>query len=168
MKPEIFINQAAADRYYLELAFSQRKFSEDPKAVLSARSAVGVVIADATGVLSASSNILPPALKKAYEKLGRDVVENERYFIIEHAERAAIYKAALQQKSLATATMYCSRFPCSDCARAIIWAGIKRAIFNSDYVGEDARWIDSQRAADEMLKLSGVKVDYLNIQELNE
>jgi dCMP deaminase len=88
------------------------------------------------------------------------VDENDRYFLIEHAERAAIFKALLAGRDLAGATIYCTRFPCSDCARAVIWAGIKRAVFPAGFAGED-RWLSAQRAALRMLRETGVKVRYL-------
>ena len=46
----------------------------------------------------------------------------------EHAERNAIYNAARLGISLAGCTCYVNWFPCIDCARAIIQAGIVRLV----------------------------------------
>lgn len=150
------------DRYYLNMAFDARRGSDDPKALRIAQSGVGAVIASVGGVLTASANVLPPALKAHQAASGRVISEEERYFFIEHAERAAIFKALLGGIELKGATLYCTRFPCSDCARAIVWAGITRAVFAAGYAGE-ARWIASQRAALHILRNAGVTVRILTV-----
>ena len=48
----------------------------------------------------------------------------EKFFWFEHAERNAIYNAARVGMSLKDCTIYVNRFPCADCTRAIIQAGI--------------------------------------------
>jgi dCMP deaminase len=111
-------------------------------------------------VLAQSANVLPPALKESLLRVGSSISPAERYFFIEHAERAAIFKALLGGKDTRGSTIYCTRFPCSDCARSIVWAGIKRAVFATGY-SEEVRWIDSQRAAVKLLRDAGVTVRIL-------
>lgn len=53
-----------------------------------------------------------------------DRASGEKFFWIEHAERNAIYNAARSGAALAGCTLYVNRFPCADCARAIIQSGI--------------------------------------------
>jgi len=53
-----------------------------------------------------------------------DRASGEKFFWFEHAERNAIYNAARMGVPLAGCTIYVSRFPCADCARAIIQSGI--------------------------------------------
>jgi len=48
----------------------------------------------------------------------------EKYLFIEHAERAAIYRAASLGVATAGSTLYCPWFACCDCARAIIMSGV--------------------------------------------
>jgi dCMP deaminase len=151
------LTRSETDRHYLEMAITESASSDDPKRVFFPRSAVGVVIANRSGLLAASANVVPPGLAGALHLDSRDLAEAERYYFIEHAERAAIYKALLLGKALENATIYGTRFPCADCARAIIWCGIKRAVFSSGLSGEE-HWLESQRAALQMMRLSGVKV----------
>jgi dCMP deaminase len=47
-----------------------------------------------------------------------------KYRFTEHAERNAIYSAARAGVSTDRCTMYCTHAPCTDCARAVIQAGI--------------------------------------------
>lgn len=51
-----------------------------------------------------------------------------KYLFTEHAERNAIYHAARHGVSLKGCSMYVTLFPCADCARGLIQAGITRLI----------------------------------------
>lgn len=50
-----------------------------------------------------------------------------------HAEMAAILSCARTGMSLQNATLYCSTFPCHNCAKHIIGAGIKRVVYIEPY-----------------------------------
>lgn len=145
-------------------AFSERNNTDDPKGKIVAQSAVGAVIANRQTIVARSANVLPPRLKAHYIQSNRYVQDDDRYHVIEHAERAAIFTAFRSGHQLANATLYCTRFPCSDCARAIVWSGITRAVFAGGFAGEK-RWISSQRAALRILRDGGVSVRYLNLTE---
>ena len=68
------------------------------------------------------------------EQLPRDKVKRssreagQKYFWIEHAERRVILKALRNGVDLEGGTIVVSLFPCSDCARAIIQAGITKVV----------------------------------------
>lgn len=155
-----FSGKTEADRYFLTMALAERSASDDPKSRQVIQSGVGAIIVRKNEVVSRSANVLPPRLKEAHIERRTDISEHERYHFIEHAERAAIFKALLANEKLEGATIYCSRFACSDCARAIVWSGISRAVFATGYAGEQ-RWLTSQRAAMDILRLSGVTVRVL-------
>lgn len=142
-------------------AFAERSHTDDPKAKIVPQSAVGVLIASREYEIARSANIFPPGILFGFKASGRKITDDERYHLIEHAERAAIFKAFLAKEDMSNATIYCTRFPCSDCARAIIWAGIKRAVFAGGFAGE-TRWLASQRAALRILRDGGVKVRYIS------
>jgi dCMP deaminase len=158
--------KAKAERYkarddvgFLQLAFAVRKGSDDPKAARVPNSAVGAILVSGNRVISQSANVIPPPLK-AGNGLQSQLEEFERYHFIEHAERAAIFSAALAGESLSDTTLYCTRFPCSDCARAIVWFGVSRVVTAAGLSGEQ-RWLESQRAALRILRGSEVKVRVL-------
>lgn len=157
-----FSGKTEADRFFLTLALGERFYSDDPKAKEVVQSGVGAVIVGKDGVIAQSANVLPPALKSHHEAKNRNIQDSERYYFIEHAERAAIFQALTNGRELRGATLYCSRFPCSDCARAIVWAGIRRAVFATGYAGE-AHWLESQRAAVHILRNAGVTVRVLAV-----
>lgn len=50
-----------------------------------------------------------------------------------HAEMAALMSCARHQISTKNATLYCSTFPCHNCAKHIISAGIKKVIYIEPY-----------------------------------
>lgn len=158
----IFATQTDADRFYLQMAFKLRTKSDDPKAQTVLESGVGSVIATPTREIAASANVLPPRLKQAYESQQITVTDEDRYFVIEHAERAALYTAYQSGEDLTGSTIYCTRFPCSDCARAIAWSKIGRLVVPRGFRGE-IRWIDAQRAALRILRDAGVVVRYMRL-----
>ena len=97
-------------------------------------------------------------------KINDDVDERHsrpaKYHWTEHAERNAIYNAA--NKGLATegCRIYVSWFPCADCARAIIQAGL------IEIIGIEPDWNHHKYAEDfavvkEMLDEAEIKVRFL-------
>lgn len=81
----------------------------------------------------------------------------EKYFWTEHAERNAIYKAARIGMSVKGANMFCTYFPCADCSRAIIQAGIKKLYTEKPDFNHE-RWGESWLEATIMLKECGVEL----------
>jgi dCMP deaminase len=83
-----------------------------------------------------------------------------KYLWTEHAERNAIYSAALVGIPLEGCRMYLPWFPCMDCARAVIQAGLVELIaFRPDL--DDPTWGAHFRAAIEMMAEAKVVVRFL-------
>jgi cytidine deaminase len=75
-------------------------------------------------------------LKKTLEKGGiRNLTEYGR---IVHAEMEAILSCTRQGKSTKGATIYCTTFPCHNCAKHIIASGITRVVFIEPYLKSKA------------------------------
>jgi deoxycytidylate deaminase len=76
------------------------------------------------------------ALEKALESA---LIQDARMFdVIEygravHAEMAAICEAACRGVELRGASLYCTTFPCHDCARHVVAVGIKRVVYIEPY-----------------------------------
>lgn len=85
----------------------------------------------------------------------------EKYVWTEHAERNAIYKAARLGISLKNTKMYCTYFPCVDCARAIIQAGITRLYTNKPDLNHE-KWGLSWLNAIIMFNECGVELIWTN------
>lgn len=83
-----------------------------------------------------------------------------KYDWTEHAERNAIYQAARCGISLQGTRMYLPWFPCMDCARAIVQAGIVELIaFEPDI--SDARWGEHFKNSQLLFAESGIKLRFV-------
>ncbi len=81
-----------------------------------------------------------------------------KYKWTEHAERNAIANAARIGVPLLGSTAYIPWFPCADCGRLLIQAGIKRIVCKTpDF--DDPRWGEDFRLVNEMLKEVDIEVD---------
>jgi dCMP deaminase len=76
---------------------------------------------------------------------------------MEHAERNAIFAAARQGRALAGATIASTFFPCIDCARAIVQAGIAR-LLSPEPALDDAVWGQSFLRSRVILEEGGVEM----------
>ncbi|MDD5749619.1 MAG: dCMP deaminase family protein [Patescibacteria group bacterium] len=74
-----------------------------------------------------------------------------KYPYVVHAEINAILNA---NKSVAGGRLYCHLFPCNDCAKAIIQAGIKEVVYQDDKYRDVDIFIASRR----LFEASGVKL----------
>jgi dCMP deaminase len=83
-----------------------------------------------------------------------------KYLWTEHAERNAIYTAARNGVSLAGSRMYLPWFPCVDCARAIVQAGIVELIAMMPDLA-DPQWGEGFVVSTELLTEAGVTVRYV-------
>lgn len=84
-----------------------------------------------------------------------------KYLWTEHAERNAIFSAARVGIALKDCRLYLPWFPCMDCARAIVQAGLIELIcLRPDF--SDAKWGDDFRSAIELFDEAGVSVRYLD------
>lgn len=129
---------------------------------MTPRSAVGAVIARGSQFIASSANILPKRIETQVIAAEEEFLRENRAYLIEHAERAAIIKAFVGGEDPNGTTMYCTRFPCSDCSRFILEAGIIRLVVGDGF-GNEKEWIESQRASNFALRAGGVTVRYLDI-----
>jgi dCMP deaminase len=148
---------SGVDRQFLQRCEEIKEESHDP------HRKVGVLIVDAQGrVISAGTNAPPLALGLRVSE-SHAAIANEplwKYFVLEHAERNAINAARDDGRSLAGATMYGNLFPCADCARAIVAAGIVRLVVPAPGdLDRDQKWLDHYRYAHRIFELAGVRVD---------
>jgi len=83
-----------------------------------------------------------------------------KYKWTEHAERNAIYNAAFTGVSLKGCRIYIPWYPCADCCRAIIQAGI-REIIAYEPESSHATWGEDFIVSSEMIKEAGIKLTFL-------
>jgi dCMP deaminase len=81
---------------------------------------VGAVLVAGDGAEITASNTFPAGVRDIDERHAGD----GRFVWMEHAERRAIFEAARRGVATAGAYITSTFFPCIDCARAIVGAGI--------------------------------------------
>ena len=135
------------EEYFMGLAHLSGLRSKDPN------TQVGAVIVDENNrVVSIGYNGFPSGVSDDEFPWGREggVLETKYAFVV-HAELNAILNS---QRSVRGCSLYVSLFPCNECAKAIIQAGIRRIIFESDkYDGAD-----TNIASNRMLRAAGVEL----------
>jgi len=107
------------DEYFMELARVSAMRSKDP------HTQVGACIIDSEKhVVGLGYNGQPKGLdnKFSWDK-------NEKHYYVVHAELNAILNSI---KNLDGCTIYCTLFPCAECAKAIAQSGIIKVIYLSD------------------------------------
>ncbi|TDK48974.1 deoxycytidylate deaminase [Antarcticimicrobium luteum] len=147
--------QVWTDRF-LALAAEMASWSEDRDFQ------VGAVIVGAGHEVRASGyNGLPRGVR-ADDDTRFDRASGEKFHWIEHAERNAIYNAARSGAALAGCTIYVTRFPCADCARAIIQSGIARVV-SPPRPENDGALDYSFAVSDTLLAEAGVQVEAVSM-----
>ncbi len=68
-----------------------------------------------------------------------------KYAYVVHAEENAVYNA---NGSSENSILYCTLFPCNECAKALIQNGIKEVVYESDKYHDKEEWIASRRLLD--------------------
>ena len=134
------------DEYFMGVAMLTGMRSNDPNTQVGAYT----VSAD-NKILSMGYNGLPTGCSDDEFPWGRegDPLEN-KYLFTTHSELNAILN--YRGGSLEGSTIYVSLFPCNECAKAIIQAGIKRIVYDSDKYDGTPSVIASKR----MLTTAGV------------
>lgn len=74
---------------------------------------------------------------------------DSKYAYVVHAEENAVYNSNAQTEGC---KLYCTLFPCNECAKTIIQNGITEIVFESDKYHEEEVWKASRR----LLDLAGV------------
>ncbi len=127
------MNRLSLDEYFMEIAKVVKKRST------CLRRQVGAVLVKDKRIIATGYNGAPRGLEHCLdigclrEKL--KVPSGERHELCRglHAEQNCIIQAALHGVSTKGATLYCTHFPCSICAKMIINAEIKEVVYLEYY-----------------------------------
>lgn len=137
------------DEYWMRIAYEEAKYSPDPS------TQNGAIIVDPRpqpSLIGVGCNDFPEGVLHPDERLERPM----KYHFVEHAERAAIFDAAIDDLSVYRSTMYALWAACSDCARAIIASGITELVTHSAYNIYEGPWTESIEYGNTMLDEAGV------------
>lgn len=124
---------------------------------------VGAVIVRDKRIITTGYNGAPSGIKSCKEKgeclrikLGIPSGTRHELCYAIHAEQNAIIQAAKLGISIEGATLYCTHYPCTICAKMIVNAGIKRVIYIHPYPDDFSRTL---------LAEAGVETIQYNIEE---
>jgi dCMP deaminase len=141
-------NYISWDEYFMGVALLAAERSKDPN------TQVGACIVDENNrILSTGYNGFPRGCSDDIFPWNRNEEDGEtKYPFVVHAELNAILNA--RGKSLSGSKVYVALFPCNECAKAIIQAGISEVIYLSDKYHDTPSTVASRR----MLAAAGVKL----------
>jgi len=135
------------DEYFMGVAILSGMRSKDPSTQVGA-----CIVSEDYKILSMGYNGFPKGCSDDEFSWDRDGIGlDNKYLYSTHSELNAILN--YQGGSLEGAKLYVSLFPCNECAKAIIQAGIKVIVYACDKY-EDS---ESVRASKRMLEAAGVK-----------
>jgi dCMP deaminase len=139
---------------YLEIARAAAKFSKDESTQVGA-----VILGPSQEVRSLGYNGAPRGCAADEDSRGRE--RPEKYFWFSHAELNAITNAARVGTPLLGSAIIVTHFPCMDCARAIVQAGIVEVYCPrpSDEFAE--RWKEHTGRSLKLFNECGVDVTWL-------
>ncbi|MBP3388777.1 MAG: dCMP deaminase family protein [Clostridia bacterium] len=135
------------DEYFMGVALLSAQRSKDPSTQVGA-----CIVGEDNRILSMGYNGMPIGCDDNALPWSRegDSSLDTKYPFVCHAELNAILNYA--GSKLKGARVYVSLFPCNECAKAIIQAGIKEIIYLSDKYADS----EATRASKWMFDLTGV------------
>ncbi len=138
------------DEYFMGVALLSAKRSKDPSTQVGA-----CIVSQDNKILSMGYNGFPRGCSDEEFPWGKELEEkdpyNAKYFYTTHSELNAILN--YRGGSLEGSKLYVTLFPCNECAKAIIQAGIKTIVYSEDKYSQEA----SVRASKRMLNAAGVR-----------
>ena len=142
--------------YFYKIADQVKEKSKDNHTKIGA-----VIVGKDKEIVSTGYNSFPRGIEdNKKERQERP----EKYYWFEHAERNAIYNAALIGVSTKGCTMYLTcGIPCADCARGIINAGISKVFIMKEGGAQSKKWEESANRSREMFNEAGVKIEWYNL-----
>lgn len=139
------------NEYFMGVALLAAERSKDPNTQVGA-----CLIDESNRILSTGYNGFPQGCSDDDFPWNRDAERGEtKYPFVVHAELNAILNA--RGASLVGSRLYVGLFPCNECAKAIIQAGVREVIYLSDKYKDTPM----TRASRRMLEAAGVKLSQL-------
>ena len=133
------------DEYFMGVAMLAARRSKDPNTQVGA-----CIVSQDKIIISTGYNGMPKGCSDdefSWEREGEDT----KYPYVVHAELNAILNA--NGRDLRGSRLYVALFPCNECAKAIIQAGVREVIYLSDKYADTP----ATRASKRMMEAAGVR-----------
>lgn len=132
------------DEYFMAVAKLSAMRSKDPHTQVGA-----CIVSNDNRILSIGYNGDPNGFNDEKFPWGREGNPLEtKYLYVVHAERNAILNYRGSRKDLENSKIYVDLFPCNECAKEIIQAGIKEVVYLSDKYADTDETIASKKLLD--------------------
>lgn len=132
------------DEYFMAVAKLSAMRSKDPHTQVGA-----CIVSNDNRILSIGYNGAPNGFNDEKFPWGREENPLEtKYLYVVHAERNAILNYRGSRKDLENSKIYVDLFPCNECAKEIIQAGIKEVVYLSDKYADTDETIASKKLLD--------------------
>ena len=132
------------DEYVMAVAKLSAMRSKDPHTQVGA-----CIVSNDNRILSIGYNGAPNGFNDEKFPWGREGNPLEtKYLYVVHAERNAILNYRGSRKDLENSKIYVDLFPCNECAKEIIQAGIKEVVYLSDKYADTDETIASKKLLD--------------------
>lgn len=143
------------DECFMKMAHVIADRSQDPSTQAGA-----VVATENNVVVGVGYNGWPRGIKSEDLPWDREGdFENTKYAYVCHAEENAVYNA---NNSTEGCKIYCTLFPCNECAKTLIQNGIKEVVYESDKYADTP----AVRSSKKMFKLAEVPIrQYISNQK---
>jgi len=147
------LTNSIEDGHFLKLAYTHgNATSPDPS------TKNGAVLVDPNyKIITYATNQFPRGVAETQPRLSDRSI---KYRLIVHAENGAVFNAARHGKNTRDAILYCPFFCCSECAKAIVQAGIKRVVGHAQLMAlasDHNNWVESIKYGWETLQEAGVE-----------
>jgi dCMP deaminase len=135
------------DECFMRIAFTIAERSKDPSTQAGA-----VIVNGDNVVVGMGYNGWPRGIESNDLPWDREgSLEDTKYAYVCHAEENSVYNANNTTKG---SKIYCTLFPCNECAKTIIQNGIKEVIYDSNKYDDTP----GVRASKKMFKLANIKL----------
>jgi dCMP deaminase len=145
------------DSRFLRIAEEVRRWSKDPGTT------VGCVLVKERRILATGYNGFPANLSDSLP-----LYQNREYklAVVVHAEKNALFNAAKNGANTESCTAYVTFPPCSQCAAALIQAGVRTVICPDPNLSPE-RWRQNFLIASDILSEAGVRTLYYSEADLD-
>ncbi len=145
------------DECFMRMALLIAQRSKDPQ------TQSGAVIADTNNiVIGMGYNGFPRGIASdalPWKRHGDSPLTSElKHGYMVHAEENAVYNTNVKPNG---ARLYCTLYPCNECAKTLIQVGIKEIVYLSDKYHERDEWLASRR----LFELAGVSTRQYELTE---
>ncbi|MCK8461605.1 dCMP deaminase family protein [Mycoplasma capricolum subsp. capricolum] len=140
--------------YFMLIAKASAMRSKDPNTQVGA-----IVVNELQQIVATGYNGFPRGVSDddfPWSKTNEDWLEN-KYAYVAHAELNAIVSS---RSDLSNCDLYVTLFPCNECAKIIIQAGIKRIYYANDPYYQKKEFIASKKMLD------AVNIKYIKLPDI--